>query len=138
METQSPPVGIADTRVATAPDHIGVAVYRAGNPVGEIRVDMIGPEPPAPPAATLPSKKKPPAKAHRVQGGRVKLTIKGALGVTGGRRPRACLQGKLGATVKRGPKTIAKPALMLSSACKSRLEADPEALDGEARKARSS
>ena len=118
VETQSPPVGIAETRVATAPDHVGVAVYRAGNPVGEIRVDMIGPEPPAPPPATLPSKKKPPAKAHRVQGGKVKLTIKGALGVPAGVDPALACQGKLGATVKRGPKTIGKPALMLSSACK--------------------
>lgn len=118
VATQSPPVGIADTRVATAPDHVGVAVYRAGNPVGEIRVDMIGPEPPAAPAATLPPKKKPPAKARRVQGGKVKLTIKGALGVPAGVNPALACQGKLGATVKRGPKTIAKPALMLSSACK--------------------
>ena len=43
VATQSPPVGIADTRVATAADHVGVAVYRAGNPVGEIRVAPVGP-----------------------------------------------------------------------------------------------
>jgi hypothetical protein len=42
--TQSPPVGIADTRVATAPDHVGVAVLRAGN---EIRVAAVGPDAPA-------------------------------------------------------------------------------------------
>ena len=42
--TQSPPVGIADTRVATAPDHAGVAVMRAGN---EIRVTAVGPDAPA-------------------------------------------------------------------------------------------
>ncbi len=42
--TQSPPVGIADTRVATAPDHVGVAVMRAGN---EISVTAVGPDAPA-------------------------------------------------------------------------------------------
>ena len=30
VATQSPPDGIGDPRVATAPDHVGVAVWRAG------------------------------------------------------------------------------------------------------------
>jgi hypothetical protein len=118
VEQQSPPVGIAETRVATAPDHIGVAVYRAGNPVGEIRVDTIGPEPPVPPAAMLPPKKKPPAKADRVQDGKVKVAIKGGLGVPAGVDPAKACRGQLDATLKRGQKTVAERALELSTTCK--------------------
>ena len=115
VATQSPPVGIADTRVATAPDPIGVAVYRAA---AEIRVQAV--PPPAPPAATLPPKKKPPARAHRVHGGKVRLTIRGALGLPASVDHALACQGKLGATVKRGHKTVARRKLKLSSACKFR------------------
>jgi hypothetical protein len=38
---------IADTRVATAPDHIGVVVWRAGNGPSEVRVAAVGPDVPA-------------------------------------------------------------------------------------------
>jgi hypothetical protein len=41
--------GIGDTRVATAPDHIGVVVWRGGSPVGEIRVAAVGPDAPVDP-----------------------------------------------------------------------------------------
>ena len=44
VATQSPPAGIADTRVATAPDHIGVAIFRTGGSTGEIRVVTVGPD----------------------------------------------------------------------------------------------
>ena len=46
METQSVATagGIADLRVATAADHIGVAAWQAGATAAEIRVTGIGPD----------------------------------------------------------------------------------------------
>jgi hypothetical protein len=124
VTTQSPPVGIAETQVAVdlrgsfSIQPRGVVVYRAGNPMGEIRVEPV--PPPPPPAATLPPKNKPPAKAHAIPSGRVNVTIKGALGLPPDVDPAHACNGKLAATLKRGTKTIAKRALKLSSACKYR------------------
>jgi hypothetical protein len=119
--TQPPGVGINGLRVAVAPDHIGVTAWESAvNATSEIRVAAIGPDAPAPAAATLPTKS--PAKASRTGGGEVKVSIKGVLGLPPGVTQAAGCQGKLAATVKRGHKSIAKRALKLSTACKYRTE----------------
>jgi hypothetical protein len=42
--------GIADIRVAVAPDHVGITVWHAGTGAGDVRVAAIGPDAPVDPA----------------------------------------------------------------------------------------
>jgi hypothetical protein len=64
--------GIGDMRVATAPDHIGVVVWRGGSPVSEVRVAAVGPDAPVdlPPPIIKPPIIKPPLQPTK------RLTVK--------------------------------------------------------------
>jgi hypothetical protein len=109
--------GVGDTRIAVAPDHIGVIAWSAGVGAGEIRVEHIGPEPKKP-AAPLPKKSKPPATARLLKSGAVRFAIKGKIGFPESvQAPHRCL-GKLAVGIQRGKRTILSKSLAVSATCR--------------------
>jgi hypothetical protein len=127
--TQRSPTGIADTRVATAPDHVGVAVLRAGNPVGEIRVAAVGPDAPVNAApAPIPTPQPPPVvkrkpsitgtgSAKRVRS-KVRLKISAKLVLPSGVSGAAGCNGTVKVSVARRKKVIASKTVKVRSTCK--------------------
>jgi hypothetical protein len=129
----------ADPRVATAADHVGVAVWSSGVE-REIRVAALGPDAPVDPAAPSPAAPGPaapgpaapgpvarpaatlrlesPATARRVRGGRVRLKIRGRLRLPAGVSAARACTGNVIVNVKRGRKRIARRRLELSAACR--------------------
>jgi hypothetical protein len=127
--TQRPPTGIADTRVATAPDHVGVAVLQAGNPVGEIRVAAVGPDAPVDAApAPIPTPEPPPVvkrkpsitgtgSAKRVRS-KVRLRISAKLVLPSGVSEAAGCNGTVKVSIARRKKVIASKTVKVRSTCK--------------------
>jgi hypothetical protein len=109
--------GVGDTRIAAAPDHIGVMVWSAGVGAGEIRVEPTGPGAKKRPA-TLPASTKPPATARRLKSGAVRFSIKGKIKFPANvQAPQRCL-GKLAVAVKRGRHAIFSKSVAVSVNCR--------------------
>lgn len=125
--------GFASTRVATAPDHVGVVAWNAG--AGQIRVASVGPDapvdpvagppPPAPvppaPVAPAPAAKRKPSlrvtgSAKRA-GSKVRIRIDGKLRLPLGVSKGAGCNGKVKVKVKVGRKVIATKTLKVRSTC---------------------
>jgi hypothetical protein len=108
--------GFADTRVATAPDHLGVAVWIGGP--HEVRVTRLGPDvpnaapppplPPPPPAPVAPAPAAKPKPALAARGSatrlatRVRIRIRGELVAPGGVSDARACRGTVAVSVKRG------------------------------------
>jgi hypothetical protein len=108
--------GVGDTRIAAAPDHVGVIVWSAGVGAGEIRVEQIGPD--AKPAAPLPKSTKPPATARLLKSGAVRFAIKGKIKFPASvQAPQGCL-GKLAVGIQRGKRSIFSKSLAVSANCR--------------------
>ena len=135
--TQTGGIAIGALRAAVAPDHVGVAAWETSSsgPTAEVRVASIGPEAPVdplPPATTPPvvvpiaqpaakPKGRLPqaaAKAKRISGGRVRITIDGRLGRPAGVSAARGCRGRVVATVRRGTKRIARESLPLGRTCR--------------------
>jgi hypothetical protein len=122
--------GFADTRIATAPDHVGVAVWRA-HPTSNIRITAVGPDapataaPPAPPAPTptAPSivKRRPNLSATgtaRRVGRKVRVRISAKLLLPSGISSAAGCKGKVRISIARGTKVLASKTVTVRSTCK--------------------
>jgi hypothetical protein len=112
--------GIAELRVAVAPDHLGVAAWstrvNSGPNAGaiDVRIVQVGPTAKKP-AGRLPSK--PPATARRLKSGAVRFAIAGKL-----KRPSSVTatqgcRGKISVTVKRGKRVIFSKTLAITKKC---------------------
>ena len=124
--------GIADPRVATAADHIGVTVWHAGLGAGDVRVAAIGPDapvdaiappPPSPIAVKPTTAVKPTPKFGKTTGSAtrsarsVRVKVKGRITLPAGvSRLRGC-NGKVKVTVKRSTKVIATRSVTVSKTC---------------------
>lgn len=102
--------GVGKPRIATAADHIGVAVWEAGAGVRDVRITPVGPDAPAPLLRAS-------GKAKR-RGGRVIVKVSGRLvppsGLTKG---QACGGGNVTIRLLRGKKKIDAHKVAVSSRC---------------------
>jgi len=113
------PAGIADTRVATAPDHVGVAVFRTGGSTGEIRVVAVGPD------ATTKSKPRITASGSAMRGAStVSVKLSAELVVPSGVSKAAGCKGSVKISIARGETVIASKTVPVASSCKFELESD--------------
>jgi hypothetical protein len=106
--------GVGDSRIATAPDHIGVIVWTAGVGASEVRVEQVGAK--KPPAA-LPAKSKPPATARRLKSGAVRFAIKGKIKLPESVEAAQACRGKVSVAVKRGKHSILSKSLAINAKC---------------------
>jgi|GEM_PF-3883075 len=122
--------GIADPRVATAADHVGVVVWHGGLGAGDIRVVAVGPDapaavvppPPPPIAPKLLAKPKPRFKATsgsatRV-GRRFRISVRGQLVPPVGVAKITGCTGRIKLTVKRVGRTIATKTVSVKKTCR--------------------
>ena len=103
--------GIISPRIATAPDHIGVIAYNAGNK--EIRVTPVGPDVPV----VLPKKIAVTGSATR---GATKVIVKvsGSISLPAGvTKSAAVCSGTVKASIKRGTTTIATKTAKVRTTC---------------------
>jgi len=128
-----------DTRVATAADHIGVAVWKGMTAIGagpDIRVAAVGPDapqhadtvtpppPPAPPAPPVPlasaAKPKPGITATgkgKRSARKVRVTITAKLGLPAGIAKAAGCTGTIKITIARAKKALARKTVKVRSSC---------------------
>jgi hypothetical protein len=120
--------GIGDTRIATAPDHIGVVAWSAGIGAGEVRVASVGPgapggvtsppPPPPPPPPPGPAAREKPAffsqGAVRRRGKRFRFRVTGRLVVNAS---SAC-GGRITLTLRRGKKLVARRTTTVNRRCR--------------------
>ena len=120
LVTQNPSVegAFSDPRVATAPDHIGVAVWRA-SAAGDIRVTPVGPDAPASqtPTATKPKPRFALAGSATRAGKIVRIAITGKL-----QRPTAVsvasgCSGNVKLSIQRGTSVIATKTVTMAGRC---------------------
>ena len=118
VETQSVATagGIADLRVATAADHIGVAAWQAGATAGEIRVTGIGPDAPQPQPLFSSS-----GVANR-KGSKFVVKLKGKIVLPGGVDAAHGCSGTVKVTIRRGKKRIASRSVKLRPNCAYRVK----------------
>jgi hypothetical protein len=121
--------GFSSTRVATAPDHVGVVAWNAGS--GQIRVAAVGPDAPVDPVPTIPpswppgttapaTKPKPRITAKgsaRRAGRKVRVRITGRLLLPAGVSRATGCNGKVKVTIKRGRKVVGSKTLRVRSNC---------------------
>jgi hypothetical protein len=121
--------GFSSTRVATAPDHVGVVAWNAGS--GQIRVAAVGPDAPVDPVSTIPpswppgttapaTKPKPRITAKgsaRRAGRKVRVRITGRLLLPAGVSRATGCNGKVKVTIKRGRKVVGSKTLRVRSTC---------------------
>lgn len=111
-----------DTRVATAPDHVGVAVWK-GTPasgVGEIRVAAVGPDAPggaSPPPVVKGSPTVSASGSAKRVGAVVRVRLKGRLNRPAGTSAAAGCSGKITITIARGTKKLATKTVKVSTTC---------------------
>jgi hypothetical protein len=107
--------GIADLRVATAADHIGVTVWHAGVAAGgDVRVAPLGPD--APSQVAVKPKVTASGSVTRV-GARYVVKLAGTLVRPASVPAAAACKGTLKMTVKRGPLTIATKTISVRKTC---------------------
>ena len=123
--------GFASTRVAAAPDHVGVVAWNAG--AGQIRVAPVGPDapidpvagpspaaPPSPPPPAPVTKRKPSLTATgsaKRGGSKVAIKISGRLRLPSGVSKAAGCSGKVKITIKRGRKLLASKTVKVRASC---------------------
>ena len=112
VETQSVATagGIADLRVATAADHIGVAAWQAGATAAEIRVTGIGPD--AKPQPLFSSS----GVANR-KGTKFVVKLKAKIVLPAGVSAAQGCRGTVTVTVRRGTKRIASRTVTVGANC---------------------
>lgn len=136
VATANPVDSFGDTRVATAPDHIGVVAWTGAAAIGgpEVRVAAVGPDAPvdalappapAPPAATPPRvvKRKPNMTASgsaEHAGRKVRVKLKGKLILPAGISTSTGCNGKVKVKIKiaRSKKAIATKTVRVATTCR--------------------
>lgn len=104
--------GINDTRVAVAPDHIGVTVWSAGGNGGQIRVAAIGPDAPVKPTAKLSFE----GTAREVDSG-VRVSVQGTVTIPAALPKSAGCDGSVKVTIERGDTKVDSEKVSLSNKC---------------------
>ena len=127
--------GFGSTRVAAAPDHVGVVAWNAG--ARQIRVAPVGPDAPVdpvvgpPPAAPAPVPPPPPAPAPvtkrkpsitasgsaRRAGAKVRVRITGKLRLPPGVSKAVGCSGRIAITIRRGRKRMTTKTVKVRSTC---------------------
>lgn len=106
--------GIADTRIATAPDHIGVVAWNAGR--REIRVAAVGPDAPRKPKPRL------VASGFAERARKVHVSLSGRLVLPDGVSKEAGCTGAVKIAIKRGDTVIAERTARVNRKCRIQLD----------------
>ncbi|MEA2221413.1 MAG: hypothetical protein QOJ35_4039 [Solirubrobacteraceae bacterium] len=102
--------GIADLRVATAPDHVGVTVWHGGLGAGDIRLATVGP-------VALPKPKVTASGSARRVGGLVRIRVTGKLARPLGITEATGCKGKAQVSVRRGVTIVSSKTVSITSRC---------------------